>query len=70
MDMQKPGPGKVIKYISRPRGSSRVKNPGGRPAEGGCWCLELTDVLYSDYDMIYYQIQLLRIEQRRINKRE
>ena len=45
MDMQKPGPrGKVIKYKSRPRGSSRVQNSGCRP-EGGRCCLELTDAL-------------------------
>ena len=38
MDMQKRG--MVIKYKSRPRGSSRVQNPGGRPGgEGdvGAW---------------------------------
>ena len=46
MDMQKKNrsPGKVIKYKSRPRVSSRVQNPGGRSGVG-CWCLELSDAL-------------------------
>ena len=36
MDMQKTRlPGKVIKYKSRPRGSSRVQNSGGRLGGGG-----------------------------------
>ena len=25
---------------------SRCKNPGSAPRGGGCWCLELTDVLF------------------------
>ena len=45
MDMQKPGPpGKVIKYKSRPRGSSREQNSGGRPEGmlvfGIDWCIK------------------------------
>ena len=47
MDMQKTRPpGKIIKYKSRPRGSSSVQNPGGRPGGmlvlGIDWCINST----------------------------
>ena len=44
MDVQKPGPrGRSLSINPGPGAAVECKTPG--VAQGGCWCLELTDAL-------------------------
>ena len=53
MDMQKPGPrGRSLGINPGPGAAVVCKTPG--VAQGGCWCLELTDALKGQETMMSY----------------